>query len=460
MKKALFITLMVVLSFCYQPVHSLSAVWVDDSYPDLNEDSDGDPYFITIGAALLAVESGGIVTVAAGTYYGHVLLDKNDLTLKSSDGPAVTIIDFTGVWCGYWSTGTGGVDIPCGTSGVTVEGFTIKGGSPASDALVSIGGDNNIVTNNIIIGDPLSAGQDIGIHIGDVGEASLKLPSRNRILGNEVYNHAGSGIFVGNWAGTGNVISGNLVHDNVVGGIPGLNGNGIEADRVSGISIINNTIFNNEFAGIKIVRTAPFAVIDVYRNTLTNNGNGIVNEAWRPGAIESAVVSVTCNNIFGNVGFGFLNNVGVSINSSANWWGNVNGPYHVLLNPFGMGDEVSDNVNFLPWSHVQDPCTPQGNQVENPQVFGRKICPLAEHNIEEAENLLNKVQELFDDVRTHDSDIDMSAIEKLLNEARKLLERAKTFCMNGQNCIAANNLALEAQNLLEEAQELLQSMLE
>lgn len=32
-----------------------------------------------------------------------------------------------------------------------------------------------------------------------------------------------------------------------------------------------------------------------------------------------------------------------------NWWGDPSGPYHPILNPTGLGDEVGDSVQFIPW---------------------------------------------------------------------------------------------------------------
>ncbi|MGD2250138.1 MAG: right-handed parallel beta-helix repeat-containing protein, partial [Candidatus Methanofastidiosia archaeon] len=229
MKKALFISLVVMVSLYGQPVVSpFAAVWVDDDYP-VAEDTDGDMYFKTISAAVNAVYENGTVNVHPGVYTPAVQISlKNGVLLTSVEGASVTIIDFVGVWCGYWSTGTGGVDIPYGVSNAVIDGFTIQGGSPASDALISVGGCNNCVQNNIVIGDPASGGQDIGVHIGDLAQGAQQLPSGNAVLNNHIYNHAGAGVFVGNWAGTNNVISGNTIHGNVIGGIPGLNGNGIE----------------------------------------------------------------------------------------------------------------------------------------------------------------------------------------------------------------------------------------
>jgi hypothetical protein len=334
-----------------------------------------------------------------------------------------------------------------------VEGFTIVGGSPASDALISVGGCNNTIRNNTVIGDPFSGGQDIGIHIGDVAETAEQLPSTNAIVNNHVYNHAGSGIFVGNWAGVANSISQNTVHDNVIGGIPGLNGNGIEIDRAFGVYVMNNTVYNNEAAGVKIVRTAPSAVIEISQNTITNNETGVTSEDWRPGALTTAVVFVTCNNIMGNTD-GVVNTEAV-ISAEHNWWGNTSGPYHPVLNPYGSGDTVSDKVTFAPWGLKLNPCASQGGYQGTP--LGKKICPLADHNLQKAETLLDTVQELLDTVQTLDADT--SPVEELLDEAKALLEKAKVYCKYSQNCIAGNNFAIKAQELLEEAQKLLKSML-
>ena len=445
MKKVPLTILIVVclVSFCYQPLGAAT----HHVFP-----GPGNP----IQTAINNAQAGDTIIVHAGTYTGQVTVTKDSVTLQSSGGAAVTIIDYTGVWCGYWSTGVGGVDIPYGVSGVTVEGFTIVGGSPASDALISVGGDNNVIRSNVVVGDPSSSGQDIGIHIGNVDETSEQLPSENKIVNNDVYNHAGSGIFVGNWAGVGNVISGNMVHDNVIGGIPGLNGNGIEVDRALGVVVANNSVYKNEAAGIKVVRTAPNAVVNVNRNTITGNGTGVLSEQWRPGATTSATVVVICNNILNN-GFGVFNSVQATINAKTNWWGDASGPYHLLSNPSGIGDDVSDNVDFIPWGLVVNPCASQEAQLVNSPVFGRKICPLADYNVRKAEELLETVKALLGDAQLFN--LDTSEVEELVEEAEILLEKARIFCKKGQNCIAGNTLAIEAQNLLEKARELLESML-
>jgi hypothetical protein len=41
-----------------------------------------------------------------------------------------------------------------------------------------------------------------------------------------------------------------------------------------------------------------------------------------------------------------------AVDARHNWWGDASGPYHPLLNPDGLGDEVSNSVWFDPWNVV------------------------------------------------------------------------------------------------------------
>lgn len=40
---------------------------------------------------------------------------------------------------------------------------------------------------------------------------------------------------------------------------------------------------------------------------------------------------------------------GASADAEYNWWGDADGPYHPVLNPYGRGDTVGDCVDFDPW---------------------------------------------------------------------------------------------------------------
>ena len=56
------------------------------------------------------------------------------------------------------------------------------------------------------------------------------------------------------------------------------------------------------------------------------------------------------NNIHNNTEY-CVNNYdsSITINATDNWWGDSNGPYHPITNPFTSGDRVSDFVDYSDW---------------------------------------------------------------------------------------------------------------
>jgi len=80
----------------------------------------------------------------------------------------------------------------------------------------------------------------------------------------------------------------------------------------------------------------------ITHSTIINNYNGLtVNGASNP--------SINFSDIYQNSNYG-VNNVNKSftINATNNWWGDNSGPKH-SSNPSGVGQKVSDGVNFNPW---------------------------------------------------------------------------------------------------------------
>ena len=54
-------------------------------------------------------------------------------------------------------------------------------------------------------------------------------------------------------------------------------------------------------------------------------------------------------NVHDNSFFGILNSASVSTNAENNFWGDSSGPFHPTLNSGGLGNAVSDNVDFIPF---------------------------------------------------------------------------------------------------------------
>lgn len=177
------------------------------------------------------------------------------------------------------------------------------------------------------------------------------------ITGNTVtFNNpkaTGYGFHLENAAGT-NTFSNNVVS------FTGALGGGVSffhAVDIKGPSTGTWTIDSNQLdggnlggsdAGFRLRSTLPASVVlTLKHNTITKFAWGIRSDALPNGA----TVTASCNNIMSNSVNGILNAAlpGATINAINNWWGDATGPYHATLNPSGLGNSVSDNVNFVPW---------------------------------------------------------------------------------------------------------------
>src|SRR5690606_38657915 len=67
-------------------------------------------------------------------------------------------------------------------------------------------------------------------------------------------------------------------------------------------------------------------------------------------ARDSSTPNLTCNDVHDNTNYGIYNNVATIIVVAENhWWGSSSGPTH-SGNPGGMGQSVSDGVDYEPWA--------------------------------------------------------------------------------------------------------------
>ncbi|MBS4015723.1 MAG: T9SS type A sorting domain-containing protein [Candidatus Latescibacteria bacterium] len=99
-------------------------------------------------------------------------------------------------------------------------------------------------------------------------------------------------------------------------------------------------------------------------NTISGWAYGIITDK-DPGATLNTTANY--NNIYDN-DYGWYDSTGVTQNAEANWWGHSSGPYHLTLNPTGVGNAVSDNVDFNPWeTMVPELIAPSNNTTTNNQ---------------------------------------------------------------------------------------------
>ncbi len=86
----------------------------------------------------------------------------------------------------------------------------------------------------------------------------------------------------------------------------------------------------------------------ISKNYILNNGVGVYCATSANPVIGGSLGNA--NSFSGNTTYAVQNTTsGYSVNALYNWWGDATGPYHASLNPSGLGDDVSNWVDFNPW---------------------------------------------------------------------------------------------------------------
>jgi YD repeat-containing protein len=105
--------------------------------------------------------------------------------------------------------------------------------------------------------------------------------------------------------------------------------------------IFHCTIRQSGWSGMETFDSAPL----FNHNVIRNNYRGVVVDG-------TTVFELRNSQIFSNTQAGLQNKTGLVQDARYNWWGDATGPYHPLLNPTGLGDQVSDDVLFDPWLDI------------------------------------------------------------------------------------------------------------
>lgn len=188
------------------------------------------------------------------------------------------------------------------------------------------------------------------------------------VTDNYIYNNTatneGGGIFIRYSTAS---ITGNTIDEN-----DAAYGGGISSVSYSTANIVNNAITNN-------TASADGGGLDCWmyfdgvirHNIITGNtsalyGAGISCVHHASPTIDSCTISnnngdgITCDNVslpvinyndIYNNSFCGIRNIDstVIVDAEYNWWGDATGPCHPDSNPGGLGDTVSDYVDFIPW---------------------------------------------------------------------------------------------------------------
>lgn len=262
----------------------------------------------SISAAIAAASSGDLILVCPGVYVEQVTLNKDNVTVRSVSGPAVTVIRPTELV-------PAAVRITGNDS--TFQGFRVEdttSGHSHAHRLIFIQGDRVRVLDNVLRGRGPTGYSDSGILIrgGGVGDG---VAADALVEGNEVSNLQNNGILAVS-VSSNNAASDPVIQHNVVRGILG---NGIAVDRVSGAEVRGNVVEGNT-VGLYFSSSAALPAADcLFRcNDLVDNAEGARNEATD----------------------------GRLMDARYNWWGDTRGPSGAGL---GHGDSVTAQVEFAPW---------------------------------------------------------------------------------------------------------------
>jgi hypothetical protein len=346
----------------------------------------------TIQAGLDSCQTGDTVLVAPGIYYESLdwpatqsicLMSESGVTVTIIDGGQIEItsgVDTTTVIKGFTiqngASHSAGGGILCGNGsspliiGNVIKNNTVTGpgslgggifcdsnASPiitdnviaynvascshwftAGGGIACFSNSNPIITNNLIIGNGANmCGGGIYIYEAHATIIGNIIDSNGATEGGGIYCHSDSLSYIGN-----NIIKGNSVNLGPFGNI-GLGG-GIYCKNASP-QIINNHILENESTfllggGIYLVNSSPL----INGNTISMSiGDGIHCKS-------NSQPIINFNDICENTTLG-VNNVDleVTIDALHNWWGDPSGPFHPILNPGGLGDTISDYIEFDPW---------------------------------------------------------------------------------------------------------------
>lgn len=357
--------------------------------------------------AIDAANLSDIILVYPGTYDREafpITIGTANLTIKSTDGAAATIID---------GGDTYSIAVIINADGVMLQGFTIKNfreddGSIAWTAIHVLGSnskiDSNVIENiwatdgtspwgigidvqteyakNVqIVNNTIRDVWSIGIRVRDNWATPPGVNSNTLIEDNKVYRTNNTGIVVTGYA-QGVIIRNNEIYDSLeptpYGVLLCMNPSNVTIEDnyihdnygnivVAGANHV--TISGNDIANAKAV---PYPGKNIYIlndylawtgdiNTLSTNISIVNNNIWNGsygirirniGAADPALMASTTtinfNNIYDNTDYGVENTIATDVDAHYNWWGNASGPTH-SSNSGGAGDAISDNVDYSPW---------------------------------------------------------------------------------------------------------------
>ena len=278
------------------------------------------------------------VLVGPGTYYENINWPYNTegIDLISEYGPDTTIIHGNG--------DSTVIDIFCclGFRNTIISGFTVENGNAdmSGGGICAFKSDVVIRNNHIMNNTAQWRGGGLYLELSSV-----------EVTGNVIEQNAallGAALCV---TGYGIVIRDNTIRNNVADSL----GGGIHASYEN-FTIRENLITQNtaQYGGGIFLRSPSWwATSLIVSNTISDNSASILGGGIYCRDVEESRLSILLNNLHDNQNYALYNEQPIIIDAEYNWWGDATGPYHPDTNPGGLGDSVSDYVDFVPW--LQNP---------------------------------------------------------------------------------------------------------
>jgi len=294
----------------------------------------------TIQAAINAANNGDTVLVAPGTYVENINFDGKAITVISSGGSSVTIIDgnhngtvvtfnhsetLSSVLSGFtirngFQDGGFGAGITITSASPTITSNLITGNHAAVAIGIYVNGGSPLISNNTITANDQTGAGDGGLGGGGIAVSGTSSNASNpQIINNTITNNSvaaggdGGGISVMYFSSPliqGNLISGNTAYNN--GG--GISLNSYNSPAVSDNLILNNNSGSGGSGGGLSVFARNGATVNVINNTIVGNtasdsSSGVFTTGWAQNATlanniviaAAGQTSVTCSTLWSSV---------------------------------------------------------------------------------------------------------------------------------------------------------------
>ena len=132
--------------------------------------------------------------------------------------------------------------------------------------------------------------------------------------------------------------------------------------------------------------------VSVYNTTLDSGmGVGIISFGYS--LVNANIANSTIKDFLNG---GIRNYTPATINAVNNYWGEASGPYHPDLNPEGLGNSVSNNVDFIPFK-TTDPLMPRTPVILIPGIMGSYLNRDFGDNSEVWININHMISSISDD---------------------------------------------------------------